>query len=140
MASGGLGNSLVIVDVQLRSGVRSPGSLERNADEVLSEDVIEDGGSETALLIEHLVDDVPVEDLSLPAAHEVVDVLLNDSGQGRLVADLADPSWKLRVPDKSVGTDCLVVLGGELHEGIGAVQVVAAAGTLGLIPLHAVAC
>ena len=86
----------------------------------------------------HLVDDIPGVNLALVAAHQLVDVVLHNGGQGGLVPDLRDPAGQLGVPHGSVTADELAIVLCELG-GL----VCGAEGertTLGLdgIPLHAV--
>lgn len=54
----GGGVEVVVVDVELCGRVGGTGGLERGRDEALAEDVVEDGGAETAVFAEDLVDDV----------------------------------------------------------------------------------
>jgi hypothetical protein len=129
---------LVVVDVALSSGVSLLGSLESNADKVLTEDVVEDAGTEATVLLEHLVDDVPGVDLALEVSHDAADVVLHDSGQGGLVPDGADPAWELGVPDGGVSTDELAVVLGESNSLVGGTEVELATRGLSSIPLHAV--
>lgn len=49
---------VVVVDVELRSGVGGAGGGEGDFDEVFPEDVVEDGGAEVAVFGKDLVDDV----------------------------------------------------------------------------------
>jgi hypothetical protein len=63
-------------------------------------------------------------------------VVLKHTGQGRLVADLADPARQLRVPEQSVTTDQLAVLGGPVNEVVSLSEVEAATAWLGSIPLE----
>jgi hypothetical protein len=128
---------VVVVDVQLGSGVSLAGGLEGDLDEVLAEDVVEDGGAEAAVLLEHLVDDVPGVDLALVLGQELGDVVLHDAGQGGLVLDGRNPGGQLAVPDGGVTTDQLLVVGGELDSLVGGAQVELALAGLSSIPLHA---
>lgn len=56
---------VVVVDVEDGVRVRLSGGLEGDADEVLAEDLREDGLPEGAVLVEHFVDDVLGEGVSL---------------------------------------------------------------------------
>lgn len=49
---------VVVVDVQLSIGIRGPGGAESDADKVLAEDLREDGGTEGAVFVEDLIDNV----------------------------------------------------------------------------------
>ena len=129
---------VVVVDVTLGRWVSLLGSLESDADKVLTEDVVEDAGTEAAVLLEHLVDDVPGVDLTLEVTHDGGDVVLHDSGQGGLVPDGRDPTGKLGVPDGGVSTDELAIVLGELSSLVGGAEGEFAAGRLGSIPLHGV--
>lgn len=113
-------DELVIVDVELSRWIRSTRSLEGDADEVLTEDVRENGRAQGAILIEDLVHDVPLEDLALVAGYYLGDVVLQDGRQRRLVADLRYPARELRVPAQRVATDQLAVRRREVDEVIGA--------------------
>lgn len=64
--------------------------------------------------------------------------VLNDGGQGRLVADVAHPARELRVPHQSVAADRLVVLLRPIDEVVGAAVAHGAARGLGGVPLHRV--
>jgi len=50
---------VVVVDVQLGSWVGGLGSLKGNADEVLTENVVENALAEGTVLVEDLVNDIP---------------------------------------------------------------------------------
>ncbi len=76
--------------------------------------------------------------LSLILGHNGGDVVLDGRGQGGLVADVADPTGQLRVPDKGVAANGLVVGGGPVDQVVGALEVEGALGALGTLPLHAV--
>lgn len=71
---------VVVVDVELCTGVCGPGSVECDGDEFLAEHVGEDGGSEGPVFVEDLVDDVPAVDFALVPRHDGGDVVLNDVG------------------------------------------------------------
>lgn len=51
-------NLLVVVDVQLRVGIGGTSGLEGNADEVLAEDIVEDGRPEGAIFVEYFVHNI----------------------------------------------------------------------------------
>ena len=140
--TGGLGVGgrvqVVVVDVELGVGVGSAGGLEGDTDVVLAENLHEDVLAESTVLVEGLVDNVPGVDLALEVGHDLGDVVLHHIGELGLVGDLLDPVGELRVPDKSVATDELAVLGGEVDEVVTTVEVEVAVGGLGGIPLHAV--
>lgn len=90
---------VVIVDVQLGVGVSLARGLEGNGDEALAKDVGEDGGAQTTIFVEDLVHDIPGADLSSVTACNGGDVILDDGGQGGLVADGGHPGRELRMPD-----------------------------------------
>ena len=92
-------DALVVVDVEDRVRVRLARGFEGDLHEARAEDVREDGGADRAVLVEHLVDDVPGADLAGVAAREVLDVVLNDGRERGPVVDLRDPAGELRVPD-----------------------------------------
>ena len=52
-------DALVVVDVEDRIRVRLARGFEGDLHEARAEDVREDGGADRAVLVEHLVDDVP---------------------------------------------------------------------------------
>lgn len=119
-------DELVIVDVELSRWIRSTRSLEGDADEVLAEDVLENGRAHGAILIEDLVHDVPVVDLALVAGYHLGDVVLQDGRQRRLVGDLRHPARELRVPAQRVATNQLAVRRRPVDEVIGGGPVEAA--------------
>ena len=95
-------DALVVVDVEDRIRVRLARGFEGDLHEARAEDVREDGGADRAVLVEHLVDDVPGADLAGVAAREVLDVVLDDGRERGPVVDLRDPAGELRVPDWAV--------------------------------------
>ena len=129
---------VVVVQVQDGVGVSGAGGLEGDGDEVLAEDLGEDGVAQGAVLVEDLVAHVPGPDLALVAGHEGGDVALEDAGQLGLVADVADPAGQLRVPAQRVAADGLVVLDGPVDEVVGLRKVEVVVGRLGRVPLHRV--
>ena len=92
-------DALVVVDVEDRIRVRLARGFEGDLHEARAEDVREDGGADRAVLVEHLVDDIPGADLAGVAAREVLDVVLDDGRERGPVVDLRDPAGELRVPD-----------------------------------------
>jgi hypothetical protein len=129
---------VVVVDVELGLWVGGLCGSESSGDKVLAENVVEDGRAEGAVFVEDLVDYVPGVDLAGVGGHELLDVSNHDLLELGLVGDGRDPGGELGVPDGSVATDELVVLGGEADERVGAVEGELALGSLGGIPLHAV--
>jgi hypothetical protein len=67
-------------------------------------------------------------------------VVLDDGGQGRLVANLGDPARQLRVPYGGVATNEDLVVGGELDGLVGGAEGELPTGALSGIPLHAISC
>ena len=65
-------------------------------------------------------------------------MLLKNRGHLVLVADVANPPGKLRMPEEGVATDGLVVGGGPVDEVVGLAPVEPAPLALEGIPLHAV--
>ena len=57
-------------------------------------------------------------DLASIATSKLLDVIFNDRGEGRLVADVVHPVRELRVPDKGMATDELAVAGGPVDESV----------------------
>jgi hypothetical protein len=80
----------------------------------------------------------PSEALALEVASDLSNVVLNHLSELSLVGDALDPGRKLRVPDKSVATEHLAVLGSESSGLVGSVESELAAGSLDSIPFHAV--
>ena len=119
---------VIVVDVELGVGVSSAGGAERNADKVLTEDAAEDTITETTVLGEDLVDDIPLQDLALVVGDDGGDVVLDDLGQGVAVIDLGHPVGQLAVPEEGVATHELAVLEGEVDDlvGVGEVERTAA--------------
>lgn len=107
---------IVIIDVELGSGISGAGSAESNTDKVLTENSAEDTVAEVTVLSEDLVDDIPLKDLALVAGDHGLDVVLDDRGEGRAIVDVLNPLRQLRVPEKSVATDKLAVLSGEVDD------------------------
>ena len=77
-------------------------------------------------------------DLALVPRHDSRDVVLDGLGQRGLVLDVADPAGELRVPDKGVPADGLVVLGGPVDQVIGLTPAVGALLVVDALPFHAV--
>jgi len=78
---GVVGNvKVVVVDVKLGVGVRGAGGAEGDAYEVLAEHAAEDAVAEVTILSEDLVNNVPLEDLSLVVGDGLRDVVLDDLG------------------------------------------------------------
>jgi hypothetical protein len=80
----------------------------------------------------------PSEALALEVASDLSDVVLNHLSELSLVGDSLDPGRELRVPDESVATEQLAVLGSESSGLVGSVEGELATGSLKGIPLHAV--
>jgi len=72
--------------------------------------------------------------LALQMANDVGDVVLNYIGELGLVLDVADPGWQLRVPDKSVASHDLLVLGCVVGKVVGASERELVLGGLGGVP------
>lgn len=79
---------VVVVDVELSVRVGSAGGAECNAHKVLAKYAAEDTITETAVLGEDLIDDIPLEDLALVVGDHGGDVVLDHRGQGVTVGDL----------------------------------------------------
>ena len=108
---------LVVVDVKLAIGISFTSSVERNSDKVLSEDSREYGIPKRTVLVEDFVQNIlryvelgtnihqwsgnvphPVVDLSLVAAHNLCDMLLDDLREFSWVIDVIYPASELRMP------------------------------------------
>ena len=129
---------VVIVDVELGGGVGGTSSLEGNADVVLADDLHPVALTESTILVEDLVGDVPCVDLALVAANDGLDVVLHDRDQGGLVVDVGDPGGDLAVPNKSVATDKLAVGLSPVDEPVRTTEVELATRRLSGIELHGV--
>jgi len=77
-------------------------------------------------------------DLASVATTELLDVVLNDRGEGVPIADAVNPSGKLRVPDEGVTTNELAVTGGPVDEGISTAEVEVTTAGFDGIPFHGV--
>jgi hypothetical protein len=129
---------VVVVDVQLGGGISGASSAEGNTDEVLAEDSTKDAITERAVLSKDLVDNVPLEDLALVAGDHGLDVVLDNGGQSRSVADVLDPLGQLRVPEQGVSSDQLAIGLGEVDDLVSVGEAERVSAGLNGIPLHAV--
>jgi hypothetical protein len=86
----------------------------------------------------HLVDNIPCVHLALVSSDQLVDMVCHDRRELGLVPDAADPGWKLRVPDRSVSTDKLVVGRSPVDQVVSTAEGELTLGSLCCIPLHAV--
>ncbi|KAI7110380.1 Endo-1,4-beta-xylanase [Hortaea werneckii] len=99
---------VVVVDVQLSaieristgSTYRLAGSLEGNADKVLTEHPRKYAVPQGTILGEDLVDNIIGVDLALVMSHNTGNVVLDHGRKGVTVVDVLDPSRKLRVPEQ----------------------------------------
>ncbi|KAI7139050.1 Endo-1,4-beta-xylanase [Hortaea werneckii] len=101
---------VVVVDVQLSVGAieristgstyRLAGSLEGNADKVLTEHPRKYAVPQGTILGEDLVDNIIGVDLALVMSHNTGNVVLDHGRKGVTVVDVLDPSRKLRVPEQ----------------------------------------
>lgn len=82
---------VVIVDEELRCWVGLLGSTEGDVDEFGPEKVVEDGSPPGAVVVEDLVDYVPVVDLARVPAGDEGDVALDDGRQLGGVGDRGNP-------------------------------------------------
>lgn len=105
----------------------------------MAQHVVEHTRSETAVLVEHLVDDVPGVHLALVARQERRDVVLHHGGECCFVADGRDPGRELAVPDGGVAADQLLVSRGEVDGLVCGAEVEVVARGLGGVPFHAAA-
>lgn len=129
---------VVVVDVQLARRVNPGSDAEGERNELLAEKAIEYRVTVGTVILENFVDNIPVEDLTLPSAHDGVDVVLHDSGEGGPVIDVLNPRGQLGVPNKGVTTNKLAVLLSPVDEVVTTSQAEAAAGSFSRLPLHAV--
>lgn len=109
---------VVVVDIELGSGVSCTCCAEGNAYKVLAENATEDAVAEGAILGEDLIDDVPLDDLAPIAGDHGGDVVLDDRSQGGAIVDGAYPRRQLRVPEEGVAADELAVGLGEVYNGV----------------------
>lgn len=100
---------VVVVEVQLGCWVNSGGGFEGEINELFTEQTIEDGVTEGSVVLEDLVDDIPMVDLALKLGHDGCDVVNHDRPQSSSIVDVRDPGWELAVPDKSVASDLLAI-------------------------------
>lgn len=128
---------VVVVVVKLGISISRGGGLERDGNEVSTEDLVEDTVAVGAVLVKGLVDDIPGVALALVVAGNVGDVRLNDGGQLLLgPGTRGDPGGKLRVPDQSVAAQKHAVVlgeGGDLVAGGVAEDALALLGELPLL-------
>lgn len=110
---------VVIVDVKLRVRIRSTRLGEGDIDKALPQHLVEDGVSERAVLLKHLVHNVPGINFALVTTRNLDNVVLDDICERRLVADVLDPLRELRMPDEGVSADKLVAAGGPVGDGVG---------------------
>lgn len=82
---------VVVVNVTLGEGIGLVGSVESGRDEALTEDVVEDTGSEATLLVKDFVYNIPGVDLAGISTNEFLDVVNHDLFELGLVTDLSDP-------------------------------------------------
>jgi hypothetical protein len=80
----------------------------------------------------------PTPDLALVRGHDAGNVALDGGSQRGLVAYAADEAGQLRVPDKGVATNRLVVRDGPVDQVVGLLQGESALLRLRALPLHAV--
>ena len=107
--------NVVVVVVQLGVGVDLGGQAEGQLDVLVAEDLVEDGLTPGAVLVEGLVDDVPGVALALPVPGDVLDV--RGDGGGQVLGGpggLLDPGGELGVPDQGVAAEDLALLAGEV--------------------------
>ena len=116
LGGGGLGAGrlkVVVVDVELGMGVDLGGRLEGELDVLLAEHLVEDRLAVGAVLVQHLVDDVPGVALAAPVAGDLGDVVDNDLAHlGLGPVALLDPLGQLAVPDERVAAQVHAVLAG----------------------------
>lgn len=140
MSGGGRGKGVEEAgDVQLGHGVRLLGQVEGQGEVVGAKDLVEDAVAVAAVVVDGLVEHVPVETLALVVVHDVVDVALHDLGQGLAVPRArGDPVGQLRVPHERVAAENLAVAASSTGSDVALRIGEAAAGALGGIPLLAV--
>jgi hypothetical protein len=80
----------------------------------------------------------PGINLALVPSDELVDVIDHDSLQLSLVPDTADPVGELRVPDRSVSTDQLLVGARPVDQEVCCPKAEGSLAGLGSVPFHAV--
>jgi hypothetical protein len=104
-------------------------------------------------LVLTLIDNIPVRALSLVPSHDLLDVVLHNAYQRRVVVDLVDPTRQLAVPYKRVASHllaalhslvyncrqvgvCNILLLGVVGNLVSAVEVELSTVGLGSIPFH----
>lgn len=130
---------VVVGDVELGLWISLVSPSESPLNEVFSESTGENGIPESTILIEYLIDDIPVEDLSLEVPSDCLNMFLGDSLElsCREVAS-RNPWSQLRVPDESVSSNFLSSFLGKLDEIVGRGEVEYALLGLDGLPLHGV--
>ena len=138
----GLGTTVlkvVVVVVQLGGRVGSQSHAESNRNESFTNDAVENAVTVSSVLVESLVDDIPVRALALVTAHDSIDVVAHDRLQGLVVpVAVGNPAGKLAVPNKSVAAKLHATRGSGVGVLVGGSPVELAAIGLDGLPLHGV--
>lgn len=102
---------VVVVVVELGTGVNLGGGLEGELDVLLAENLVEDGLAPSSVLVQGLVDDVPGVAAALPVPGHLGDVADDGLAEGLLgPGGGIDPGGELTVPDERVAPEMQAVL------------------------------
>jgi len=129
---------VVIVEKKSLGGVLL-GETEGDGDKSLADGVVEDAGAVGTVLVESLINDIPLVAVVGPSGSKSLDVILHNLNQSGVVeATLRNPSRQLRVPYQSVATELQAVVFGKVGVAVTISESEIALGGLGRLPLHGV--
>jgi hypothetical protein len=102
---------VVIIVVQLSTGVSCCSRCEGNGDVCFADSLVKDIATVCAVFVQSLVDDIPGVTFALVVANLICDMVFeNVDERGIVKVPVGDPSRKLVVPDKIVATHNLAIL------------------------------
>lgn len=114
------------------------GSVERKRNEGFSKNSGENRTTHRTVFFKDLIDNVPSIDLARPATARLLDMIRDNTLQGRGTTDVANPVRKLGVPYESVPPHEVAVLLSKVDEGITTTEIEIVLAGFDGIPLHAV--
>lgn len=130
---------VVVVVVEFGSRVGSKSHAESNRNESFTNDAVENAVTVSSVLVESLVDDIPVRALALVTAHDSIDVVAHDRLQGLVVpVAVGNPAGKLAVPNEGVAAKLHAARSSGISMLVGGAPVELAAVGLDGFPLHGV--